>query len=61
MFDHPSAVVSHRDVIRVDHGFSQDQLVDAGRDVEAQVLSRAVRWHSESRVLLNGHRTVIFK
>ena len=38
-----------------------DQLVAAGRDVEAQVLSRAVRWHSESRVLLNGHRTVVFR
>ena len=47
-------------VIRVDHGHNQDQLVAAGRDVEAQVLSRAVRWHSESRVLLNGHRTVVF-
>ena len=47
-------------VIRVDHGHTQDQLVAAGRDVEAQVLSRAVRWHSESRVLLNGHRTVVF-
>jgi formyltetrahydrofolate deformylase len=53
--------VTHRDVIRVDYGFSQDQLVDAGRDVEAQVLSCGVRWHSESRVLLNGHRTVNFK
>jgi formyltetrahydrofolate deformylase len=47
-------------VIRVDHSHNQDQLVAAGRDVEAQVLSRAVRWHSESRVLLNGHRTVVF-
>ncbi len=36
-------------------------LVSAGRDVEAQVLSRAVRWHSESRVLLNGERTVVFR
>ena len=36
-------------------------LVAAGRDVEAQVLARAVRWHSETRVLLNGHRTVVFR
>ena len=36
-------------------------VVEAGRDVEAQVLSRAVRWHSESRVLLNGTRTVVFR
>jgi formyltetrahydrofolate deformylase len=52
--------IIEQDVIRVDHGHTQDQLVAAGRDVEAQVLSRAVRWHSESRVLLNGHRTVVF-
>ncbi len=52
--------IIEQSVIRVDHGHSQDQLVAAGRDVEAQVLSRAVRWHSESRVLLNGHRTVVF-
>jgi formyltetrahydrofolate deformylase len=53
--------IIEQDVIRVDHGFTQDQLVSAGRDVEAQVLSRAVRWHSQSRVLLNGHRTVVFR
>ena len=52
--------IIEQSVIRVDHGHNQDQLVAAGRDVEAQVLSRAVRWHSESRVLLNGHRTVVF-
>ena len=48
-------------MIRVDHGLTREQLVSAGRDVEAQVLSRAVRWHSESRVLLNGGRTVVFR
>ena len=53
--------IIEQDVVRVDHGFNQDQLVTAGRDVEAQVLSRAVRWHAESRVLLNGHRTVVFR
>jgi len=53
--------IIEQDVIRVDHGHSEAQLVSAGRDVEAQVLSRAVRWHSESRVLLNGHRTVVFR
>jgi formyltetrahydrofolate deformylase len=52
--------IIEQSVIRVDHAHNQDQLVAAGRDVEAQVLSRAVRWHSESRVLLNGHRTVVF-
>ncbi|MEO5652770.1 MAG: formyltetrahydrofolate deformylase [Marmoricola sp.] len=53
--------IVEQDVIRVDHGHSQEQLTAAGRDVEAQVLSRAVRWHSESRVLLDGNRTVVFR
>ncbi|MCD4532965.1 formyltetrahydrofolate deformylase [Nocardioides sp. cx-169] len=53
--------IIEQDVMRVDHSYDQDQLVSAGRDVEAQVLSRAVRWHSQSRVLLNGNRTVVFR
>jgi formyltetrahydrofolate deformylase len=53
--------IIEQDVLRVDHGYDQDQLVAAGRDVEAQVLSRAVRWHAQSRVLLNGDRTVVFR
>ena len=53
--------IIEQDVLRVDHGYDQDQLVAAGRDVEAQVLSRAVRWHAQSRILLNGHRTVVFR
>ncbi|GAA1125994.1 formyltetrahydrofolate deformylase [Nocardioides aquiterrae] len=53
--------IIEQDVIRVDHTYDQDELVAAGRDVEAQVLSRAVRWHSQSRVLLNGSRTVVFR
>ncbi|WP_238993295.1 formyltetrahydrofolate deformylase [Nocardioides caldifontis] len=53
--------IIEQDVVRVDHRFDAAQLVSAGRDVEAQVLSRAVRWHSESRVLLNGSRTVVFR
>ncbi|MCW2794536.1 formyltetrahydrofolate deformylase [Nocardioides sp.] len=53
--------IIEQDVMRVDHGYDQEQLVSAGRDVESQVLSRAVRWHSQSRVLLNGNRTVVFR
>ena len=53
--------IIEQDVIRVDHTYTQDQLAGAGRDVEAQVLSRAVRWHAESRVRRNGHRTVVFR
>ena len=53
--------IIEQDVVRVDHTYDQDQLVAAGRDVEAQVLSRAVRWHAQSRVLRNGERTVVFR
>ena len=53
--------IIEQDVIRVDHTYDQAAMVRAGRDVEAQVLSRAVRWHSQSRVLLNGSRTVVFR
>ncbi|HEY3531304.1 MAG TPA: formyltetrahydrofolate deformylase [Nocardioides sp.] len=53
--------IIEQDVTRVDHTLSPDQLVAAGRDVEAQVLSRAVRWHSQTRILLNGSRTVVFR
>lgn len=53
--------IIEQDVLRVDHGYTREALVSAGQDVEAQVLSRAVRWHSQSRVLLNGHRTVVFR
>ncbi len=53
--------IIEQDVARVDHGFTAEQLVSAGRDVESQVLSRAVRWHSETRVMLNDTKTVIFR
>ena len=47
-------------VERVDHTMTVADYIAAGRDVEAQVLARAVKWHAESRVLLNGARTVVF-
>ena len=50
-----------QDVMRVDHGDDAAALAAAGLDVESQVLSRAVRWHAESRVLLNGHKTIVFR
>jgi formyltetrahydrofolate deformylase len=46
---------------RVDHRDTVDHLIAKGRDIEAQVLARAVTWIAEHRVLLNGHRTVIFR
>ncbi|MGI5193241.1 formyltetrahydrofolate deformylase [Streptomyces sp. CA-288835] len=53
--------IIEQDVVRVDHSDDPDALVTMGRDVEARVLSRAVQWHSESRILLNGHHTVVFR
>jgi formyltetrahydrofolate deformylase len=52
--------IIEQDVIRVDHTLSPERLAEAGRDVEARVLARAVTWHAEHRVLLNGDRTVVF-
>jgi formyltetrahydrofolate deformylase len=53
--------IIEQDVARVDHSKTVDNLTTQGRDTESQVLARAVQWHSEHRVLLNGHKTVIFK
>jgi formyltetrahydrofolate deformylase len=53
--------IIEQDVARVDHSDTVDDLTARGRDTESQVLARAVKWHSEHRVLLNGHRTVVFK
>ena len=50
-----------QDVARVDHSKTVEDFTNQGRDTESQVLARAVKWHSEHRVLLNGHKTVIFK
>jgi formyltetrahydrofolate deformylase len=52
--------IIEQDVIRVDHTLMPERLAEAGRDVEARVLARAVTWHAEHRVLLNGDRTVVF-
>jgi len=52
--------IIEQDVVRVNHTLSPERLAEAGRDVEAQVLARAVIWHAEHRVLLNGDRTVVF-
>ncbi|KQV24115.1 MULTISPECIES: formyltetrahydrofolate deformylase [unclassified Kitasatospora] len=52
--------IIEQEVARVTHDVTPDQLVAVGRDVECQALARAVKWHSEHRVLLNGTRTVVF-
>ncbi|MFP3713103.1 formyltetrahydrofolate deformylase [Puerhibacterium sp. TATVAM-FAB25] len=52
--------IIEQDVERVDHTRAVSDLVAIGEDVERRALARAVRWHAEHRVLLNGHRTVVF-
>ncbi|MET8327724.1 formyltetrahydrofolate deformylase [Streptomyces sp. NPDC005181] len=52
--------IIEQEVERVGHGVTPDGLVAIGRDVECQALARAVKWHAERRILLNGRRTVIF-
>jgi formyltetrahydrofolate deformylase len=52
--------IIEQDVSRVDHSLSPEDFTAVGRDVESVVLARAVRWHVEHRVLLNGHKTVVF-
>ena len=53
--------IIEQDVARVDHSATVEDLTAQGRDTESQVLARAVKWHSEHRVLLNGHKTVVFR
>jgi formyltetrahydrofolate deformylase len=52
--------IIEQDVIRTSHRDDLEDLVCKGRDVERSVLSRAVRWHLEDRVLVYGNRTVVF-
>ena len=53
--------IIEQDVARADHTATVEDLTARGQDTESQVLARAVKWHSEHRVLLNGHKTVVFK
>jgi formyltetrahydrofolate deformylase len=53
--------IIEQEVFRVDHSLDPNALVTVGRDAESQALSRAVRWHSQHRVLLNNTRTVVFR
>jgi formyltetrahydrofolate deformylase len=53
--------IIEQDVARVDHAMSPEDFTAVGRDVESVVLARAVRWHVEHRVLLNGRKTVVFR
>lgn len=48
-------------VERVDHTHTAEDMIEIGRDLENVVLARAVRWHAERRVLINGNKTVVFR
>jgi formyltetrahydrofolate deformylase len=52
--------IIEQETARVTHAMSPDDLIAAGRDIESRVLARAVKLHLESRVMLNGKRTVVF-
>jgi formyltetrahydrofolate deformylase len=53
--------IIEQDVQRVSHSDTPEDLIEIGRDVECTTLARAIRWHSERRILLAGSRTVAFK
>ena len=53
--------IIEQDVQRVDHTLSAEDFAAVGRDIESMVLARAVRWHVEHRVLVNGHKCVVFR
>jgi formyltetrahydrofolate deformylase len=53
--------IIEQDVVRVDHADTPAELASVGHDTEALVLARAVRYHAEQRILLNGRKTVVFR
>ena len=52
--------IIEQDVERVSHALSPSELSQMGADIESRVLARAVKWHAENRILLNGSKTVVF-
>ncbi len=53
--------IIHQDVSHVSHRDAVEDLVRQGREIERRVLARAVRWHLEDRILVDGNRTVVFE
>jgi formyltetrahydrofolate deformylase len=51
--------IIEQDVHRVSHAVTADQMAASGCEIEASVLSRAVRWHAEHRIFQNGNKTVV--
>ncbi len=52
--------IIEQSVERITHVNSPEEMAELGRDIEAVVLNRALRWHAEHRVLINGKKTVVF-
>ncbi|MBC9953622.1 formyltetrahydrofolate deformylase [Leucobacter sp. cx-42] len=53
--------IIEQDVLRANHSFNPQELMQQGQDVESRVLRRAVNWYAENRILLDGDRTIIFE
>ena len=53
--------IIEQEVLRVDHTQTAEQLVQVGKDVESQVLARAIKFHTEHRIFINGRKTIIFR
>ncbi|WP_063050857.1 formyltetrahydrofolate deformylase [Nocardia arthritidis] len=53
--------IIEQELIRVDHSLTPDQLAARGREAESRALARAVRWHSENRIIVNDTKTIIFQ
>ncbi|EOE1932268.1 formyltetrahydrofolate deformylase, partial [Acinetobacter baumannii] len=52
--------IIEQDVERVSHDYNVEQLRELGEDVERNVLARAVKWHLEDRIIVDGNKTVVF-
>lgn len=53
--------IIEQSVERIDHNFDIDELVQIGRDAECAAFARALKWHCEHRIIINGNKTVVFK
>lgn len=53
--------IIEQDTERVDHSYNPEELSLIGNDIESRVLARAVKWHAEHRVAINGQKTVVFR
>ena len=53
--------IIEQEVIRVDHAHGPQELMALGQDIECLVLARALKYHCEHRVLVNGSKTVVFR